>query len=93
MKQIMLTPENDEEKQALQMFSPDDNISLEIKNGTLYDSGQKIQGYEVSECQGGYLRAYERVGSVMFVLRPKKKDVCAHENVGMGICLGCGKDA
>jgi len=37
IKQIMFTPENDSEKAALELITPLDDISLEMKRGTLYD--------------------------------------------------------
>lgn len=72
IKQIMLTPENDSEKQALKMITPQDDITLETHTGTLYDrSPASAKGYTVSQCNGGYLRAYEDTDSLMLVLRPK----------------------
>lgn len=73
IKQIMFTPENESEKQALQMITPQDDITLETHTGTLYDrSPDSAKGYTVNECKGGYLRAYENTDSLMLVLRPKK---------------------
>lgn len=73
IKQIMLTPENDSERQALKMITPQDNITLETKTGTLYDrSPESAKGYVVRKCKGGYLRAYEDEDSLMLVLRPKE---------------------
>lgn len=73
IKQIMLTPENDSEKQALKMITPQDDITLETHTGTLYDrSPESAKGYTVSQCRGGYLRAYEDTDSLMLVLKPKK---------------------
>jgi hypothetical protein len=73
IKQIMLTPENDSEKQALKMITPQDDITLETHTGTLYDrSPASAKGYTVNQCKGGYLRAYENTDSLMLVLRPKK---------------------
>lgn len=31
IKQVMFTPENDSEKQALKMITPQDNITVEIR--------------------------------------------------------------
>lgn len=73
IKQIMFSPENDSEKQALKLITPDDDISIDIKEGTLYDRmPPSAHGYSVQKCQGGYLRAYEQADSLMLVLRPKK---------------------
>ncbi len=75
IKQIMFTPENDSEKQALKMITPDDDISLEVKEGTFYDSApDSAKGYTVNECKGGYLRAFDSEDSLMLVLKPKKKE-------------------
>jgi hypothetical protein len=76
IKQIMFTPENDSEKQALKMITPSDDISLDIKEGTFYDSYSRpasAHGYTVDKCQGGYLRAYPSEDSLMLVLTPKVK--------------------
>ena len=72
VKQIMFTPENEAEKQALRMISIDDDIHTVIKRGT-FSSMDKVFGANVFECQGGYMRAEENEESVMFVLTPKKK--------------------
>ncbi len=73
VKQVMLTPENDSEKQALKMITPDDNISLAIKEGTFADTKPSAAGYSVGMCKGGYLRAWDNKDSIMLVLTPKKK--------------------
>lgn len=70
VKQIMFTPENDAEKEALKYISPNDNIHCVIKSGTFSDKPQ-IFGANVYECRGGYYRAEESESSVMFVLTPK----------------------
>jgi len=74
VKQIMFTPENDNEKEALKYISPDDDIHIVIKTGSFYgDNEAKIFGVNVYECRGGYYRAENNDESVMFVLTPKKK--------------------
>lgn len=74
IKQIMLTPENDSEKQALSMITLQDDISLEIKSAKFYgDSPDCAKGYTVQKSQGGTLRAYEDEDSLMLVLTPKEK--------------------
>lgn len=74
IKQIMFTPENDTEKQALAMITLDDNITVESKRGTFYNNAPKsAAGYTVEKCQGGYLRAFDSEESLMFVLTPKNK--------------------
>ena len=70
LKQIMFTPENDSEKMALKLITPDDNISIEVKHGRFTDKATAT-GYSISECRGGYLRAWEDDNSVMLLLRPK----------------------
>ena len=67
IKQIMLTPENDSEKSALKMITCDDDITIETKWGTFYDS--RPLGYEINECMGGYLRRFRSDDSLMLVLR------------------------
>jgi hypothetical protein len=71
VKQILFTPENENEKQTLQLITPDDNIHTVIKKGTFSDM-DSVFGAEVYECQGGYYRAKEQNESIMFVLTPKK---------------------
>lgn len=71
VKQVMFTPENDSEKQALKMITPDDDIELAVKTGSFHAS-YKPAGYHVGMCQGGFLRAWDDEDSVMLVLTPKK---------------------
>ena len=73
-KQIMLTPENENEKMALKMITEEDDISVEYKEGRFYDDPGKLVGYNVAFCQGGYLRAYEDADSLMLVLRKKETE-------------------
>lgn len=74
VKQIMFTPENKNEKQALKMISPDDKIRVVVKTGTFGSASlDKVLGVQVYLCQGGYYRAVEQEDSVMFVITPKKK--------------------
>lgn len=74
IKQIMLTPETEEEKAALGLITPNQDISVDIKRGTMFDqSPDSSAGYVVKTCRGEYSRAYEDDESVMLVLRPKKK--------------------
>lgn len=73
VKQIMFTPENEAEKEALRYISPDDDIHTVIKKGTFYDKDE-VFGVNIYECQGGYYRAENNQDSVMFVLTPKKKE-------------------
>jgi len=71
VKQIMFTPENASERQALKMISPDEDIHTIIKKGS-FSPFPKVFGARIYECQGGYYRAEENEESVMFVLTPKK---------------------
>jgi len=75
VKQIMFTPENDNEKQALKMISPEDEVHTVIKRGHFSDRDD-VFGANVYMCQGGYLRAEDNEESVMFVLIPKKEKSC-----------------
>jgi hypothetical protein len=73
VKQIMFTPENDNERQALKMISPDDDIHTVVKTGSFSDINT-VFGVDIYECKGGYMRAEEKEDSVMFVLTPKVKE-------------------
>lgn len=75
VKQIMFTPENENERKALKMITADDDIHTVIKRGSFYDRDEEVFGADISMCEGGYLRAYDNQSgreSVMFVLTPKK---------------------
>jgi len=76
LKQIMFSPENDMERMALKMITPEDNISIEIKEGTFFegDMPKSALGYRVEKCQGGYHRAYRDSDSLMLVLRRKSQE-------------------
>ena len=85
IKQIMFTPESESEKQALKMIGPDDNLSVAIKHGSF---AATTLGYNVKECNGGYLRAWESLESVMIVLRPKPTErEMSVEEIAMKILL------
>jgi hypothetical protein len=74
IKQVMLTPETDNEKMALKMFSPTSKVSVAIKHGTFHEPrGATVAGYYVEECRGGYLRAWRGEESVMLVIRDEKE--------------------
>ena len=73
IKQINFTPENEDEKQALKLITPNDDIQLAVKNGSFGEERYKPFTIEVNQCKGGYLRAFESSGSIMLVLSPKKK--------------------
>ncbi len=74
IKQIVLTPENDDEKYALSLISPSDDISLLVTNGSVYGTrphGPKPFTATVNESRGGYLRIYDDPHSRILVLKPK----------------------
>jgi len=73
VKQIMFTPETENEKEALKMITPDDDIHTVIKRGTFVGEHDEVFGANVYECRGGYMRAEADRESVMFVLTPKVK--------------------
>ena len=75
IKQIIFTPENEAEKQAIKMIDVDDNITVERKTGEFYSGyrDHQMKSYNVALCKGGYLRAFEDSDSLMLVLKPKKK--------------------
>lgn len=75
VKQIMFTPETDNEKEALKLITPDDDIHTVIKEGNFYNgNGKEIFGVNIYMCQGGFLRAEDEKNSVMFILTPKKNN-------------------
>ncbi len=75
-KQVVLTPENDDERDALKQFTADKQIDIAVKEGSFYGytgTTKESFGVEVSMCEGGYLRAFDSSHGVVFVLTPKKK--------------------
>lgn len=74
IKQIMFTPENDSEKQALKLITPNDDIELALMQGNFHSQGEpKPFAKTINSCQGGYLRAFTSEDSIMLVLTTKKK--------------------
>lgn len=74
VKQIMFTPENDADKEALRMITMDDDITIEYHTGTLFDHPpSSALGYIVQPSTAGYLRGYKCPDSLMLVLKPKQK--------------------
>jgi hypothetical protein len=71
VKQIVFTPENKDEKYALSLLTPDDDIELLIQNGSFGEERFKPFTATVNECQGGYLRVYSNDESRILVLKPK----------------------
>ena len=76
IKQIVLTPENKDEKFALSLITADDSIELALKSGDVYNypAGESVPFTgSISECARDYLRFYENSSdSRILVLRPKK---------------------
>jgi hypothetical protein len=71
VKQINFTPENDDEKQALQLITPNDNIELAVHTGSFGDARFRPFSVNINQCKGGYLRTYDDSQSIMLVLTPK----------------------
>lgn len=75
IKQINFTPENDDEKQALNLIYPNDNIELAVKTGSFGESNLIPSRHGIAMCGGGYLRKFPDSESIMLVLSPKKEEV------------------
>jgi len=71
VKQVMMTPETDHERESLKWIDPKEDIEIAQKKGT-YDDDASHFGMNTSMCQGGYLRRFAEKDSIMFVLTPKK---------------------
>ena len=72
VKQVMLTPETDHEKEALKWISVEDDVEIAKHWGT-FDDAPSAYSYNSTKCQGGYVRRFAEADSLMFVLTPKKK--------------------
>lgn len=72
-KQVMMTPENDHEKQAIKFIHPEDKLEAVAKIGT-YDNEPSHYGYQTGMCEGGYLRRFAEEDSLMFVIKVKKSN-------------------
>jgi hypothetical protein len=68
-KQVMMTPQNDHEKEALKMIAPDDVLKAVAKRGQ-FDDSYRHANFQVSKCQGGYFRRFTEKDSLMFVIEP-----------------------
>jgi len=66
-KQIMMTPENDHEREALKYISPEDKLEAVAKKGT-FDNQPSHYGEYVDMCKGGYLRRFADEESLLFVI-------------------------
>ena len=73
VKQIVFTPENDDEKFALSLIAPSDDIELLITEGKIGDIRNQPFTRTVNMCAGGYLRIFDDAESRIFVLTPKDK--------------------
>jgi hypothetical protein len=74
IKQIVFTPENDDEKYALSLITPKDDIDLLVFTGSMYsDSLPKPFAANITMCRGGYLRIFNDSDSRILVLKPKEK--------------------
>lgn len=73
VKQIVLTPETQDEKFALSMIGGNDDIEVLVKQGSFGDKYNQPMSGNVSESQGGYLRMYRDEDSRILVLKPKAK--------------------
>ena len=73
IKQIIFTPENEDEKLALKLITVNDDISLAVKQGSFGQQQYEPYRHNVQMCQGDYLRVFSEQNSVMLVLTPKKE--------------------
>ena len=67
-KQIMMTPENEHEINALKLIGKDDTLQVVKKMWGGFGNDWEKASYEISKCQGGYYRPFEHEGSLMFVI-------------------------
>lgn len=73
VKQVMMTPETDHERDALKWISVNEDIEIAKKWGT-YDDKPSHFSYNTEMCRGEYLRRFAQQDSLMFVITPKKKN-------------------
>jgi hypothetical protein len=85
VKQINFTPENDDERTALKMITPNDDIDLAVKEGT-FSEKRESWSPTISTTRGGYLRAFEGKDAIMLVMTPKDPDL-SPENTPMNYAL------
>lgn len=71
VKQVVFTPENDEEKYALSLLTPNDDIELLITNGSFGEKNYKPFTATINNCRGNYLRVFSDENSRILVLKPK----------------------
>ena len=71
VKQIVFTPENKDERYALSLLTPSDDIELLVTNGSFGEERYKPFTSTVSQCKAGYLRLFSDENSRILVLKPK----------------------
>lgn len=67
-KQVMFTPENEHERNALRMIAPNDTLVGVSKWGT-FDDKARYANENIEMCKGGYLRRFAQEESLMFVIQ------------------------
>lgn len=74
-RQIMLTPENGVEKQALNAMRTDSGECIEVvmRQGT-FDDDISPAHYHVSRCQGGFFRRFADHESLMIEITESETD-------------------
>lgn len=71
-KQIMLSPETEEEKTILKLIGKEEqNLDIIVREGSFYPEKEAF-GYDINFCRGGYLRAFATSDNLMLVLTPKE---------------------
>lgn len=102
-KQIMMTPENDHEKECLKMIGTGETLQVATKWGT-FDDKPQISNFNISKCKGGYYRRFAQQDSLMFIIEQKKDsdvETCPNcidpdieipkaSNGECGVCAGKG---
>jgi len=73
VKQVMMTPESDHEREALRWIAPSDSVEIATAKWGTFDDEAKHYAYNAAMCQAGYLRRFATENSLMFVLKPKDK--------------------
>lgn len=68
-RQIMLTPENNVEREALKYMEAgdDETMSVLMKSGT-FDDEPRSDGWYVEQCRGGHLRRFADSESLMVII-------------------------
>ncbi len=76
-RQINFKPENEQEKLVLQMFTPNSNIKVLVKEGGFGERGFKPFSIDVQKCKGGHLRCFDDENSIMLCVTesPVKEEI------------------